>query len=224
MKKFRHLYPNVLSWDDSAGREAFDNAWRRFWYKKKGYACDTPLPDPDLYIDIIDWDAEVDPELWRDLESIPVVSHTEEEDKAPVGDLSVPNYQEITPTGWGDDVEKIDPEPVYTPHDLRGHGWGSPAWPYYVSPSVGPAFVWQYPTPGGGWSYAYNYVGPYGLWGYNNVGTSSARPLESSYMTQTWKNDGGWYTRRQSAHQPQGRPMHRRQAGDQPQGRRMQSK
>ncbi|XP_057976790.1 protein RNA-directed DNA methylation 3-like [Malania oleifera] len=67
-KKFMHYYSNVLSWNDSAGEEAFCNAKQRFWADINGLSCDISLPDRDIYIDEIDWNPYIDPELILDLD------------------------------------------------------------------------------------------------------------------------------------------------------------
>lgn len=67
-KKYIYCYPSVLNWDDSAGKEALQNAKRRFWAMINGLSCDNPLPDPDIYIDEIDWNPYMDPELMADLD------------------------------------------------------------------------------------------------------------------------------------------------------------
>lgn len=99
-----HLFEHIVNWDDTAGKEAFDNAKARYWAEMNGLQCNLSLPDPDMYIDDVDWEARLDPELYEDLES---------EAKAPIeevinevvllgGSLFV-NEQRIPPTGWGDD-------------------------------------------------------------------------------------------------------------------------
>lgn len=101
MKKFVHLYEDVIKWDDSAGEEAFSNAKKRFWAEVNGFNCDISLPNPDLYIDKIDWDSESDP----DLELEPLNSNGNE-DHDPVvifGDSLFPN----SVAGWGDDDENF---------------------------------------------------------------------------------------------------------------------
>ncbi|KAL0404866.1 UNVERIFIED_CONTAM: hypothetical protein Sradi_2127400 [Sesamum radiatum] len=108
MKRFMHLYENVIKWNDSAGEEALSNAKKRFWAKINGLPCDISLPDPDLYIDKIDWDSEVDPQMQSDIEFEPMISNVDE-DHDPVvifGDSLLPN-QEYSVTGWGDDEENF---------------------------------------------------------------------------------------------------------------------
>lgn len=61
-------YENVVKWDDSAGQEAFNVAKRRYWAKISGFPPQNPPPNPDLYIDKVDWDSAIDPELILDLD------------------------------------------------------------------------------------------------------------------------------------------------------------
>uniref|UniRef100_A0A804QPZ0 Uncharacterized protein n=1 Tax=Zea mays TaxID=4577 RepID=A0A804QPZ0_MAIZE len=58
----------VVDWDDSAALEAFNDAKARFCAIYHGQHYDIPLPDPDMFIDIINPDEYVDPELVADLE------------------------------------------------------------------------------------------------------------------------------------------------------------
>ncbi|XP_051123149.1 uncharacterized protein LOC127246019 [Andrographis paniculata] len=67
-KKSFHCHPNVLSWDDSAGKEALQNAKQQYWATINGLYCNNPLSNPDTYIDEIDWNSYVDPELMEDLD------------------------------------------------------------------------------------------------------------------------------------------------------------
>lgn len=67
-KKFLYCHGNVLSWDDTAGEEAFQNAKKRFWAEINGFHCGISLPDPDIYIDKIDWNPIIDPELIKELD------------------------------------------------------------------------------------------------------------------------------------------------------------
>ncbi|KAK7834767.1 hypothetical protein CFP56_024119 [Quercus suber] len=67
-KKNISKFDKVMKWDDSAGKKAFHNAKRRFWAKFNGFPCNIPLPDPDIYIDKIDWDSKIDPQLLLDVE------------------------------------------------------------------------------------------------------------------------------------------------------------
>ncbi|KAF8395766.1 hypothetical protein HHK36_019717 [Tetracentron sinense] len=77
-KKTMFLDENVVQWNDSAGEEAFHNAKKRFWADINGLPYDVPLPDPDMYIDEVDWNSEIDPELLIGLDKKPVVLDDEE--------------------------------------------------------------------------------------------------------------------------------------------------
>lgn len=67
-KKFMYCHSNVLDWEDTAGEEAFQNAKKRFWAEMNGLYCDIRLPDPDIYIDEIDWNPVIDTELIKELD------------------------------------------------------------------------------------------------------------------------------------------------------------
>ncbi|KAJ7949277.1 Bifunctional endo-1 4-beta-xylanase XylA-like [Quillaja saponaria] len=67
-KNFMYCHSNVLNWDDSAGEEAFQNAKKRFWAKINNLPCDIYLPDPDIYVDEVDWNSYVDPELMKEID------------------------------------------------------------------------------------------------------------------------------------------------------------
>ncbi|KAK4411107.1 hypothetical protein Sango_0183700 [Sesamum angolense] len=67
-KKYIYCHPSVLNWDDSAGKEALQNAKERYWALINGLSCDNPLPDPDVYIDEIDWNPYMDPDLMVNLD------------------------------------------------------------------------------------------------------------------------------------------------------------
>ena len=70
MKRHTHLYDNVLQWDDSAGEKAFKDAKSRFWSKFNGLSSDdASLPDPNAYIDDVDWESGVNSDLVHDLET-----------------------------------------------------------------------------------------------------------------------------------------------------------
>ncbi|KAL3637203.1 hypothetical protein CASFOL_019502 [Castilleja foliolosa] len=101
MKKSTHIYEDVINWNDSAGEEAFYNAKKRFWAEINGLYCNSPLPDPDLYIDKIDWDSEIDTGPFSDFET----EFNADEKHDPVvifGDSFFPN-QSYSLAGWGDD-------------------------------------------------------------------------------------------------------------------------
>ncbi|XP_076904848.1 uncharacterized protein LOC143560431 [Bidens hawaiensis] len=109
-KEFTHLYDNVLKWDDSAGKEAFHTAKDTFHAKFHGLPCDDAFHDPDLYIDKIDWNADIDHGLIKDFDNEYVV-HDDGSPREPVVifDNMLPDpYKDYSPYGWGDsdDVKK----------------------------------------------------------------------------------------------------------------------
>ncbi|XP_057982692.1 uncharacterized protein LOC131167801 [Malania oleifera] len=110
-KKLMYLYENVVKWNDSAGEEAFHNAKNRFWAEMNGLSCDISLPDPDIYIDVIDWNCDIDPELLLDLEREPAipVKGDNDEDVVILGHPLLLNHS-FSCTGWGDaedDLRKV---------------------------------------------------------------------------------------------------------------------
>ncbi|KAL8493901.1 hypothetical protein ACS0TY_024893 [Phlomoides rotata] len=196
MKKFMHLYDNVIKWDDSAGEEAFSNAKKRFWAEINGFPCDVALPDPDLYIDEIDWDSETCPQLLPDFESEPVVAPNVEVDHDPVvifGDTLLPN-EAYTLTGWGDEDENFKAPQANSSSANQGspwvQNWGNSfdngtaiGWPDYSNSAcnfgdgsgTGGYMAW-----GNGWNNEWG-------WNYNNDVTYGAQPHMEQGMA-----DGGW--------------------------------
>ncbi|KAJ8756267.1 hypothetical protein K2173_025079 [Erythroxylum novogranatense] len=102
-KRSMYLYENVVKWDDSAGEEAFQNAKSRFWAEINGLPCNISLPDPDIYIDEIDWNANVDPDLLLDLELEPKAPDEREKgEEVVILGSSLFLNQPFSCTGWGD--------------------------------------------------------------------------------------------------------------------------
>ncbi|KAF8395775.1 hypothetical protein HHK36_019726 [Tetracentron sinense] len=99
-KKTMSYHENVVQWNDSAGEEAFHKAKNRFWAEINGLPCGISLPDPDIYIDEIDWNSNINPDLLLDLDKKPVLLNEEVE-------FLVDPYsnQPILPFGWGDAEE-----------------------------------------------------------------------------------------------------------------------
>ncbi|XP_010246629.1 PREDICTED: uncharacterized protein LOC104589879 [Nelumbo nucifera] len=115
-KKVTSFYENVVQWNDSAGEEAFNNAKSRFWAKINGLPSDISLPDPDIYIDKIDWNSDVDPELILDLDRDPAVPDEGDKDGKVLGltDSLLWLNRPVPCTGW-DDAEE---DPVRTAKNL----------------------------------------------------------------------------------------------------------
>lgn len=68
-KELIYCHHNVLDWKDSGAEEAFQNAKKRYWAKVNNLPCDISLPDPDAYIEQIDWNPCIDPELIKELDN-----------------------------------------------------------------------------------------------------------------------------------------------------------
>ncbi|CAK8542409.1 unnamed protein product [Lathyrus sativus] len=118
-KRYMCLHENVMNWDDSAVKEAFDNAKCRFWAEINRFPCDIPLPDPNVYIDDVDSNASVDSELYLDLERKLEVTNVEEKGEEVVifGD-SLRLNQSFSGPGWGDEEEET--KPFETNYDSPG--------------------------------------------------------------------------------------------------------
>ncbi|XP_051142664.1 uncharacterized protein LOC127259390 [Andrographis paniculata] len=122
-QRYMHLYPNIMNWDDSGAEEAFHNAKRRYWAKINGLPSG-PSPDPNLYIDFIDWEAEGDAE--PDIDRMSTSVH---------GRVSVGN-----PTGRAKEEEPTDGPGDDAPANFVPRaGWSNPYNPYPPA--------WGYPTP-----------------------------------------------------------------------------
>ncbi|XP_059646247.1 uncharacterized protein LOC132291258 [Cornus florida] len=107
-KKFMYLYDNVVKWNDSAGEEAFYNAKNRFWAEINGLPCDISLPDPNIYIDEIDWNSNIDPELLLDLEREYVIPDGGEKDeKVVIFGKQLLSNQSFSCTGWGEEEDDL---------------------------------------------------------------------------------------------------------------------
>ncbi|KAK3165714.1 hypothetical protein QOZ80_1AG0036770 [Eleusine coracana subsp. coracana] len=103
-KRLMSLYKSVVEWDDSAALEAFENAKARFCAEYHGQPCDIPLPDPNLYIDMVNPDERLDPELVADLERSRRTA-PRKDNAAPDGwDSFIFTDKPVPVTGW-DDVE-----------------------------------------------------------------------------------------------------------------------
>ncbi|KAF8396202.1 hypothetical protein HHK36_017815 [Tetracentron sinense] len=106
-KKLMPYYENVVQWNDSAGEKAFHNAKNRYWAEINGLPCNISMPDPDIYIDEIDWNSYIDPELLLDLDQEPVAPDEGEKDGQVgfSGDSLFFLNRPVPCTGWGDAEE-----------------------------------------------------------------------------------------------------------------------
>ncbi|CAO2182612.1 unnamed protein product [Urochloa humidicola] len=102
-KRLMSLYKNVVDWEDSAALEAFNDAKARFCAVYHGQHCDIPLPDPDMFIDIVNPDEHIDPELVADLEKSRRRVPRKDNDGIPdVWDSFIFSDKPVPVTGWGD--------------------------------------------------------------------------------------------------------------------------
>lgn len=106
-KTVMSFYKNIAEWNDSAGEEALQNAKARFWAEINGLPCDIPVPDPNIYIDVVNWNSDIDPELLLDLDrKPPVLDDGEKDGKVGILDSTFSN-QPIICTGWGDTEDPV---------------------------------------------------------------------------------------------------------------------
>ncbi|KAL6009972.1 hypothetical protein ACLOJK_000403 [Asimina triloba] len=104
-KMMQYCYQNIVEWDDSAGEEALKNAKERYWASINGLPCDLSLPDPDMYIDEVEWDCTIDPQLIADLEWQPSVTDVEDKDEKHDAWCHGWDDRPVPCTGWGDEPE-----------------------------------------------------------------------------------------------------------------------
>ncbi|RWR86642.1 hypothetical protein CKAN_01555100 [Cinnamomum micranthum f. kanehirae] len=114
---FLSSHQKVMEWNDSAGQEALQNAKTSFWAEINGPLCYVPLPNPNLYIDVIDWSSSVDPKLLPALDGKRTVSEHDEDDRERQLQYAALWNQPIIPTGWGDDIYD---NPVIKPSSAMG--------------------------------------------------------------------------------------------------------
>ena len=77
---FVYCHSNVFDWNDSAAEEAFQNAKSHYWAKINSLPCDISLPDPDTYINQIDWSPYIDPDLIKEIDGAFFIVPDEEQD------------------------------------------------------------------------------------------------------------------------------------------------
>ncbi|KAI7749725.1 hypothetical protein M8C21_010893 [Ambrosia artemisiifolia] len=128
-KKTIHLYDNIIKWNDSAGKEAFEKAKNNFYAAMHNLPSNSGSLDADIYIDNINWDSEVDENLMLDLDSDRVVPDSNSKDEHVVifGSSFPPSYQSFSPYGWGDsddDKKKDIKSPDYNLHQRKIEGGG----------------------------------------------------------------------------------------------------
>lgn len=60
----------MRKWDDSGAKDALFEAHERFCSMINGLPCEHPLPDPDLYVEKVNWDPVIDPGLISEFEKL----------------------------------------------------------------------------------------------------------------------------------------------------------
>lgn len=114
-------YKTIADWDDLGALEAFNNAKARYWAEINGLPSDLPLPDPEMFIDKVDQNPYIDPELVVDLEKLPPPPRESNDYE----DLSYETFLNATlpvvAQGWGD-AEVETPVPA-TGGDSSGNLW-----------------------------------------------------------------------------------------------------
>jgi len=125
VKRYMCLHPNVVNWNDSAVKEAFNNAKSRFWAEINDIPCDIPLPDPNIYIDEIDWNSSVNTDLYLDVEREVEARRNMEEkgEEVVIVGSSLLLDQSLSGPGWGDEEDEKLTKP-YEPNDVA-LGWES---------------------------------------------------------------------------------------------------
>ncbi|CAO2837279.1 unnamed protein product [Amaranthus hypochondriacus] len=91
----------IINWDNSEGMETLKNAKERFWAIQNGLPYEhIPEPNPDMYIDQIDFEAKPDPVLYLEAEEALNAEVVVPEEKA---------HEEviITPSGWDVDLSQL---------------------------------------------------------------------------------------------------------------------
>lgn len=102
-KKYISETDKIMQWDDSECRDCFYKAKYRFWslnYNHGSY-CSVSLPDPNKYIDEINWDSESDNQLSMELEEArKPETRCEEESSFLLSDPWMLPVEHVKPTGW----------------------------------------------------------------------------------------------------------------------------
>lgn len=177
-----HLHNNVVQWNDSAGEEAFSNAKKRFYAEINGLPCDISLPDPNKYIDQVDWNSVIDPKLLSDLEHGRSVD-VEEEGRVIFGSMLL--NQSFGCTGWGDaeaafqkDSNNLCPVPQFGNSDQNAVETNS--WEHYPPQS-------HIPCKTSGWDYNWNDNN----WNHNHWNDWN----NNQYNAKGWEGTWDWNSR-----------------------------
>lgn len=99
-KRMMSTFKNIAEWDDSAGQEAFETEKTRYLAKINYLPCDLPLPIPYMYIDEVDFDVVIDPEIAADLERS--AFNPDAINKAVSNTPDALACETVVATGWGE--------------------------------------------------------------------------------------------------------------------------
>ncbi|KAE9621669.1 hypothetical protein Lalb_Chr01g0017211 [Lupinus albus] len=152
---FDNCHSTVPSWEKKFCSSVGAVPWRKLLESQKymylhenvaeinGLPCNILLPDPNIYVDDVDWNSCVDPELILDLERDRTVLGDEARDQEVVIlDSYLLMDQSFSCTGWGD-AEAATPKPndmnqSFTPTAL-GHAEAATPKPYDLNQSFPPS-------------------------------------------------------------------------------------
>ncbi|CAM0883209.1 unnamed protein product [Alopecurus aequalis] len=213
-KKLMSMYTNIVDWDDSAAFEAFRDAKNRYYAVYHGQPCDIPLPDPNMYIDVVNLDEYLDPELVADLERSRRSLPRRDTTTAPNGwDSFIFTNKPVPATGWGDgetthtlgqqcsvNWDNYVEQPVEANFKQGSGNWdnyasqpaetfvqqGSGNWDMYVE-QQGPTSSWGAPIMPGTSNWDMN-VDAQHAWNHDNYGWGSA-----AVGTDSWDNQKDSY-------------------------------
>ncbi|CAA7405883.1 unnamed protein product [Spirodela intermedia] len=168
-KRVMSFYSNVVDWDDSAGKEAFEKAKSRFYAEINGLPCQIALPGPDLFIDEVNWNAEIDPQLVLELEK-DLIPREVDQTAQRSGVLSLGWDRPIPCSGW-EDAEGGGATAL-----AGGNGGAVRGWESSEERGGGGA--------AGGWDHQKN-----SNWDGYNSGWGAAKAQESWWLQDSVRND-----------------------------------
>jgi len=187
-------HQNIVDWDDSGAREAFENAKVRYWAEINGLPCDITLPDPDIYIDEVDCYAVIDPELVADLYRKPpppprYANKNEDLSYEAFLRSSMVNMP-VEATGWGDAEEQGDrteSQPkwdAFIEKPVPATGWGDHEADHQPK-NWNSSNLWN---ENGGWG-----DGNVGDGSWRDTGNNSSKDYQSKYGSQGRHRDNWNY-------------------------------
>lgn len=192
-KNFTSHNNNVLNWDDSAGEEAFRNAKSQYWAKINGFSCDISAPDPNAYIEEINWNPYIDPELIRELEREYFAPPTEvEEDSVVEHENKITRNLSSAPTEECNTIpSKVDDNPWESNNVTQGSSKDFISWGHLVlkvDDARNGNNPWESSITQGNESGKHNSWGDYGSRDWNTGNNSWGH----SYKGIDSKMDDGW--------------------------------